>query len=171
MWWRAKVIQWTVLSAAIASVIVLILVTFMLLPSITDGPDAVHYLERTQCVLLNITYESNKCPRDTLNDFSNLIYLDDWQECKIVKFDIINELGLNCSWYHPGSYENEKEAFIAISENYEIGMKYKCVLDAIKNVCYPDKREVLIFSLSVSSLFVLTILILAVFCYLRIWTT
>lgn len=188
MWWRPKVIRWTVLSAAIASSITTILVTLMLLPAITDGPDAVHYLERTNCVLNNITYVDNLCPRSESpgggnvlidsdvpaggpsgGDFSNLVYLEDWSTCKIILFNISNDLDINCHWYHPGSYETEQEAFIAVSENYRVGQKYDCVLDTVKNICYPDKKEVLIFALSVSSLLLLTIMIIVVFCYLRIF--
>lgn len=168
MWWRPKVIQWTILSTAIASGIVLILVTLMLLPSITDGPDAVHYLERSECILHNITYLDNYCPRDSSGDFSNLKYENEWPRCKIIMFNSTSDLNIDCYWLHPGSYKTEQEAFIAVSENYQIGMKYDCVLNTIQNICHPDKKELLIFSLTVSSLFILTVLIIIAFCFLRL---
>ena len=168
MWWRPSVIRWTVLACAVTSIITTILVTLMLLPAMTDGPGAVHFLERRECILHNITYRDNRCPRESSNDFSNLVYREDWLNCKIILFNSTTDTGVDCHWFHPGNYQTEESAFITVSENFREGLKYDCVLDTIKNICYPDKKEILIFSLSVTSLFVLSCILICIFFYIKL---
>jgi len=162
------------ITAMIASGITLFLVTLMLLPSILEGPDSVHILERSQCRIDQVIYEDNLCLRDTSEDFSNLIYREDWEVCKVVKFNISSELVLNgeqmnCSWIYPQSFHTEKDAFVAISKDFSEGMEYDCVVDTVNRICYHDKREMLVFGLVVTMLFFIFVGTIFGHCYVRRW--
>lgn len=158
----------------ISTGIVLLLVTLMLLPSILEGPDNVHILERTSCRIDQINYDDNLCLRDTSQDFSNLVYRDEWEICKVVRFNIstdlvLNGVQMNCSWIFPISFQTEKDAYVGISRDYSEGFEYNCVIDTVNRICYPDKREMLVFGMVVSGLFLLFIGSIVGHCYVRKW--
>lgn len=163
-----KVIRWTFISAGMAGMITLILVMLMLIPALVDGPDGSHVLKRSKCQLTKIVYQDNYCLRDNSQDFSDLNYLEDWSVCKIAFFQIKTSLDTrNCTWIYPQSFEGETEAFVAISEHYREGQEYDCVVDTVKQICYPDKREVLVFSLSVGGLILVNLGILVAYIVVK----
>lgn len=158
MIWQERVIKWATISGVIGAGITFVLVTMMLLPSILNGPDNVHILVRSKCHVNEIRYLDNLCSRDTSQDFSNLIYREDWEVCKVVEVVASSDLVLNndaiknCTWKFPGNFQSEKDAFVAISGDYYEGVDYDCVVDTVNKICYPDKMERLIFGLSVGGL-------------------
>lgn len=165
VFFRQSVVKGVLITVAISLVIIFILVTLVLLPSILNGPDSVHYLTRTNCRVTEINYCDNLCLRDTSEYVNNLQYLSDWEECIVISLNSTTDNEISCKWYHPGFYKTQQEAFIATNHNYQIGTNYSCVLDIINNICYPDKNELIWFSSSVSSLFLLTIGIIGLIYY------
>jgi hypothetical protein len=168
MWWRANFIQWSILTVGIATASTMLLMSLMLLPAITNGPDNVTFLERGICVVENVTYFSNLCLRDTDTDFGNLEYNPHWEECKLARFNISNNLGLECTWVFPEFFETEREAFIAITQRFKIGEEYKCVINTIDMVCYEDQHEVLIYGLTIGVLGFISFCSLCIYCFLRV---
>lgn len=146
MWWRPKFVQYTFLTLGVAACGTMVLVSLMLLPAITNGPANVNFLEKSVCTVDGIEYFDNLCLRNTDLDFSNLEYNPHWETCKLARFNITNSLGIQCTWVFPEFFETEQEAFIAISQNWKIGHKYDCIVDTIKNICYQDQNEVIIYS-------------------------
>ena len=175
MIWKERVVHWGSISAIVATGITLVLVTILLLPSILDGPDSSFILSRANCKINNVTYITNYCERDTSQDFSNLVYREFWETCKLVEFSVetdlvINNNLLNCTWKYPLRFRTEDDAFLAIlSDNYGVGLEYKCVADTYNHICYPDKRETLIFGLSVGGMFLLLILSISTYYYGKKW--
>lgn len=150
MLWKERALKWSIQAAIIATGIVFVLVTLMLLPSITEGPDALHILKRAQCKITKVEYLENLCLRDTSQEFSNLKYIDNWNDCKIVKYHIntdliLNNETINCTWKYPESFNSENDAFIGTSARYYKDLEYSCVADTLSGICYPNKHELLIF--------------------------
>lgn len=168
MWWRPKFVQYAFLTLGVATCSTMILASLMLLPAILNGPSNVNYLERGRCVVENITYLPNLCLRDTNNDFSNLEYNPHWEQCKLVQFEISNNLGSNCSWIFPEFFQTEQEAYIAISQNFDVGTSYNCIINTIENICYKDQHEVTIYAVLISSLGAIGCCAWCVFAFLRV---
>jgi hypothetical protein len=146
----------------------------LLLPSILDGPDNVHILERSRCRIDQVSYQDNWCPRDTSQDFSNLVYRKDWEICKLVRFNISSELVINgepfnCTWLYPQSFATEKDAFVAVSSSYTEGLEYDCVVDTVNHICYADKLEMVVFGCVVAALFLLFVGTIVGHCYVKRW--
>jgi hypothetical protein len=145
---KERVIKWTTITLMISLGIIWILVIVLLLPAILEGPDRLHSLLRAECKINNIRYLDNLCKRDTSEDFSNLIYKDDWEICKVVQFDVVavpvqsaeNEhvSNVNCTWTYPDFFETEKDALFAVSGEYRLKMNYNCVVDIVNQICYLD---------------------------------
>jgi len=168
MFWRPKIITNMLLIITITLTMITVLVILLLIPAITEGPNEVLSLQRTNCTLSNITYLNNYCLRDTSNDFTDLIYQPYWINCSIAMFNIITDLNsTNCSWIYPDSFDNNNDAFLSISQLYALGNRYACVIDTSQNLCYPDKNEVFIVSITISSLIFGTIVILIVYIILK----
>lgn len=170
MFWRPKVIRCAILSTAISLTILTILITLMLIPSIIEGPDRIHSLVRTNCMLMNVSYLDNYCFRDTTTDFTNLIYQEDWKICKIAYFQIQIDLKNinNCTWIYPTSFSDENEAKLAIEREFILEEKYSCVVDTSKKICYTDKHEVFYVSIAIGSLGGLTIIFFLTYFILKI---
>ena len=126
MFLRPEVIRKILLASAIAASITCILLILIFIPSITEGPHGAHFLERGHCIKNNITYIDNLCPRDTSNDFTNLRYQEDWTSCIVARFNISSDIrGINCTWNHPGIFESQQEAFIAVRQDYKKHIQYE----------------------------------------------
>jgi hypothetical protein len=171
MFWIPKIITNIFLVITIILSMVTVLIILLLIPSITQGPNNIISLQRTNCTLTNITYLNNYCLRDTSTDFTNLVYQPDWIDCTIAVLNITSDLNSskNCSWIYPTSFTNNNDAFLAISQQYELGNKYPCIIDTSQKICYPDKHEVLIFSVSISSLFFATFITFIIYIVLKIY--
>ena len=166
MWWRSKVLQWTLLSVSITASITTIIVGLMLLPSIINGPDSINYIDRAECEVNQFEIIENLCLRDISQDFSNLVYREDWIKCVVIKFNISNSLSnQTCHWFYPEQFETNESATIAIRGDIDIirSDKYKCVYDTLNNICYPDKSELLVFCLVVGGLLLLSICFLLIY--------
>ena len=162
VFWRVLVMCLMGLTAAS-----LLLSTLVLLP---EGPDNVHFLERTICTVKNISYLEQFCPRYTSNDVFIMNYKEDWKPCLVPVLQLEIEPGkiqniTNCSWRHPQSYETVIEATIELGGKYHLGTQYKCVIDKIHGICYPDKEEITIFIVVVSGLSVLFVILTGICCY------
>jgi len=168
MWWRPTFIRNIFFTLGIAVTGTMILLSMMLLPSIVNGPSRVNYLQRSECIISDISYIDNLCFQNTNFYFSNLDYSPHWNSCILVEFNITNSLGVSCKWIFTDFFTSRLEAFIAVSRNYQIGTEYKCVVDTINNVCFEDQHEVLIYVSVVVSLFVLSCLVWGLFVFLSL---
>ena len=163
----------------IASGLIWAIVIVLLLPSILQGPDNLHSLIRAQCRINNVQYSDNLCKRDTTQDFSNLIYRDDWEICKVAIFNISASLpqfnetsglnSVNCTWTYPEFFANEKDALFAIAGRYRQNVGYDCVIDIANRICYPDKKEVWIFGFVIGGIGLLFIVSIVAFILIKRW--
>lgn len=161
----------------IALGIIWAIVIVLLLPSILEGPNNLDSLLRAQCHINHIQYVDNLCKRDSTQDFSNLIYRDEWETCKVARFNITailhqfdDEIELNvvnCTWIYPEFFSNEKDALFAIAGRYRLNNDYDCIIDIANRICYPDKKEVWIFGFVVGGVGLLFLLSIGVFLFIK----
>lgn len=171
MIWKQKASQWVVIIAITLLSITFILSFLILLPSIMNGPDNLHILERNQCSIDKVNYLDNWCLRDTNSDFTALQYREDWEKCLVIEYNITTSSNQTCTWKYPQKFNNQKEAFIETSREFFPGQSYDCIIDSIENICYPDKKELLIFIISLSIQAFLLIIAIIIYCYIRKWTS
>jgi hypothetical protein len=164
----------------IALGIIWAIVIVLLLPSILEGPNNLDSLLRAQCQIHHIQYVDNLCKRDNTQDFSNLIYRDEWEICKVARFNISatlhqfddsefnSELNVvNCTWIYPDFFSNEKDALFVIAGRYQQNNDYDCIIDIANRICYPDKKEVWIFGFVVGGVGLLFLISIAVFFFIK----
>jgi hypothetical protein len=167
----------------IALGIIWAIVIVLLIPSILEGPSNLDSLIRAECKINNIRYDDNLCKRDTTQDLSNLIYRDDWEICKVARFNITSilhqfddsELDLeklnvvNCTWTYPDFFSNEKDALFVIAGRYRLDSNYTCVIDIANRICYPDKHELWVFGFVVGGIGLLFIISIIAFFLIKRW--
>lgn len=139
----------------------------MLGPSIYEGPDSLHYLKRTECTITNITIVPNRCPRNDQNDFFALLYQEDWLPCYLININVTTPITkpTESYLYTPQlSHETFQLAEIEIGQTYDEDQStFKCVINTITKVCYPDKSEILIFVITTSIFSFLTIIFFTIY--------
>lgn len=159
------------------------IVIVLLLPSILQGPNNLHSLIRAQCQIYHVEYVDNLCMRDTTQDFSNLVYRDNWEICKVATFNITATLSqfnetvglnrglnlINCTWTYPEFFANEKDALFAIAGKYRQNTGYDCVIDIANRICYPDKKEIWIFGFVVGGVGLLFIISIVAYILIKRW--
>lgn len=173
---KERIIKWTTITLMISLGILWILVIVLLLPAILEGPGRLHSLLRGKCQIDGIRYIDNLCERDTSEDFSDLLYKDNWEICKVVQFNITAIVdqdsvrgSINCTWTYPEFFQTEKDALFTIAGRFKENSDYDCVADSVNKICYPDKKETLIFSIAVSIMGCLFIISIGIFLYAKRW--
>ena len=166
---RPSFVRATLSGLAAIFFVILVLIVLLLSPSIIEGPGNVHYLIKTRCVVNNINYLTNYCPRDSSNDIFALIYQTEWEKCLVIRMDIqALDKGILCTYFWPESFTDETDALISVSQKFQNGTEFDCVIDTIHQNCYPDKNEVYVFIGVVTGVFVIFLIFFSIYLHLEI---
>lgn len=170
MWWRQNVVLWLILSVSITTGVISILVGLMLLPSILDGPDALHYLQRGECSINSTMIITQKCLRDTSMDFSDMVYRPSWVDCSRITMNITSTVTPNhiFEYDYPTEFMEVNEAEVELLKPFFLEKSYECVCDTTINICYPDKKEIFVFFITLSSLLFISMLFVMIYKLVKI---
>jgi len=137
---RRYILKYVFIFMTFISFIGLVMGGIFVVSNILEGPEALNYLHHATCKIREINTINNWCPVES-EDFG-VFYELDWQPCILKEFNITHDapVDVNCTWVHPESFADEKQAIIQIRREFKIDEEYNCVVDEINNYCYPNQN-------------------------------